>query len=128
MDRLLLQFKCHFLKHCGIVCKFLFSLILFKVVTPHSVYLVNHRSTASLDYRQNIVTGNMTSIPPKWIPDSAWKQCQFLSAKEDAYEGLCMYILNCKDQWKEFSKHDDPFEMMAKPFKGQYATGRLTGK
>lgn len=56
--------------------------------------------------------GGVTSRPPRWISDKAWKQCQYLSATLEAFQGLCMYILNVNDQWNTFYKAEDPYKLM----------------
>ncbi|XP_038073413.1 dynein heavy chain 6, axonemal-like isoform X3 [Patiria miniata] len=75
-------------------------------------------SVSSVDSRPS-QTGGYTSVPPKWIPEKAWRQCQYLSATLEAFQGLCMYILNCVDQWQAFAKAEDPYRLMASRFTSQ---------
>ncbi|XP_063958044.1 dynein axonemal heavy chain 6-like isoform X2 [Lytechinus pictus] len=72
-------------------------------------------STSSIGSRTGL-TGHITSRPPKWIPEKAWKQCQYLSSTLEPFQGICMYILNCHDQWMTFAKVEDPYRLMTEPF------------
>ncbi|XP_071833092.1 dynein axonemal heavy chain 6-like isoform X4 [Apostichopus japonicus] len=61
-------------------------------------------------------SGNVTSRPPRWISDKSWKQCQYLSTTLEAFQGLCMYILNCTEQWNTLAKNEDPYKLMMSAF------------
>ncbi|XP_071789676.1 dynein axonemal heavy chain 6-like isoform X2 [Asterias amurensis] len=73
-------------------------------------------SVSSVDSRPSHTGGGYTSISPKWISEKAWKQCQYLSATLEPFDGLCMYILNCVEQWHTFAKSSDPYRLMASKF------------
>ncbi|XP_022090728.1 dynein heavy chain 6, axonemal-like isoform X2 [Acanthaster planci] len=82
----------------------------------------SHRSSvsaSSVDSRPS-QTGGHTSVPPKWIPEKAWRQCQYLSATLGAFSGLCMYVLNCVDQWQAFAKAEDPYRLIASKFQSEH--------
>ena len=76
-------------------------------------------SVSSVDSRPS-QTGGFTSVPPKWVLEKAWKQCQYLSATLESFAGLCMYVLNCVDQWQTFAKAEDPYRLMMNKFESKH--------
>lgn len=69
-------------------------------------------------------SGNVTSRPPRWISDKSWKQCQYLSTTLEAFQGLCMYILNCTEQWNTLAKNEDPYKLMMSAFTPETKEGK----
>ncbi|XP_071963333.1 dynein axonemal heavy chain 6-like [Antedon mediterranea] len=61
------------------------------------------------------VTGHVTSKPPRWISESGWKQCQYLSMVLKGFRGLCHSIINNVKQWEMFVLSLDPFYLIDQP-------------
>ncbi|XP_033124826.1 dynein heavy chain 6, axonemal-like [Anneissia japonica] len=74
------------------------------------------RGSSASSVRSTInVSGHVTSKPPKWISESCWKQCQYLSMTLNGFQGLCHSIVNNIKQWEMFVRSEDPFYLIDEP-------------
>ncbi|XP_070577565.1 LOW QUALITY PROTEIN: dynein axonemal heavy chain 6-like [Ptychodera flava] len=71
------------------------------------------RKSSASSIRTTATGVSVKSTPPKWIPEAAWKQCQYLSAAVEPLKGLCMYILQNKEQWNTFVKSENAYRVLS---------------
>lgn len=55
-------------------------------------------------------------IPPRWITESMWQQCQHLDANIATFNTLCRSIMSNIGQWKLFETCENPYDVMQRPF------------
>ncbi|XP_077989551.1 dynein axonemal heavy chain 6-like [Glandiceps talaboti] len=74
------------------------------------------RKSSASSIRTTGSTVSVKSTPPKWITESAWKQCQYLSASMEAFKSLCMYILQNREQWNTFVKCENTYQTLCNKY------------
>eukprot|EP00105_Crassostrea_gigas_P038198 XP_019922346.1 PREDICTED: dynein heavy chain 6, axonemal [Crassostrea gigas] len=61
-------------------------------------------------------------VPPIWVTDSMWKQCQHLDSSLPSFDGLCRSLITDHVHWELLKQMEDPFKGMQTSYK------ELTGK
>ena len=55
-------------------------------------------------------------MPPKWISEAMWQQCQHLEATLPQMDKLCRSIMSNSSQWTTFYKSENTYKLMTAPF------------
>uniref|UniRef100_A0A8C5PZV6 AAA+ ATPase domain-containing protein n=1 Tax=Leptobrachium leishanense TaxID=445787 RepID=A0A8C5PZV6_9ANUR len=56
---------------------------------------------------------------PEWLAQSAWKQCQYMSANMEDFLSLCGSLSSNTRQWKAFSEASTPYQYLSTPYGSQ---------
>ena len=56
-------------------------------------------------------------VPPNWVTDSMWKQCQHLDSSMPSFDGLCRSLITDHVHWELFKQMEDPFKGMQTSYK-----------
>lgn len=56
-------------------------------------------------------------VPPIWVTDSMWKQCQHLDSSLPSFDGLCRSLITDHVHWELFKQMEDPFKGMQTSYK-----------
>lgn len=56
-------------------------------------------------------------VPPIWVTDSMWKQCQHLDSSLPSFDGLCRSLITDHVHWELLKQMEDPFKGMQTSYK-----------
>lgn len=58
----------------------------------------------------------------QWLPDSRWKQCQYISSQLEPFSLLCKSLLSNVSQWNAFKNSKAVYFLMSVTFSSENAS------